>query len=374
MISYYSIAGISSPCLLPPSLFVQASNHAPDFTVTILACGPLPDNGMVYAVAVAQPVQSWTVLRSHADFATLATALQASHADFPKCPSLTVEDPSDTASIVSVRNALQSWLDTVLMVPSAQASPEVRNFLTLGANTILPQYEGVTWTQFNTMAPAAHSPAATAAAAAAAAAAASAPGGNGPVDDMEMEYMFMGDDDGNAGPPHPEDHDDDDEDFIPAASERYKKTDEAVTEDDELDILQGDVEMIDDIGSLAQSLGASHLGRSLNLQAEMKNRAAGGNNLKAPPPPQQQQGLTIGNNAMAQQQQQQQQVAAGGIGGALAARGTGGADNFNRRPLESAPRLDSFKMIRVIGKGSFGTYETLLLCGHISEFYDMLVF
>jgi hypothetical protein len=49
------------------------------------------------------------------------------------------------------------------------------------------------------------------------------------------------------------------EDFIPAASVRYKPTDEAVTDED-MDIMQsaGEAEMVDDIGSLAQSLGASH--------------------------------------------------------------------------------------------------------------------
>ena len=50
-----------------------------------------------------------------------------------------------------------------------------------------------------------------------------------------------------------------------------------------MEIMQsaGEVEMIDDIGSLAQSLGASHLGRSLQLQAEMKHpeqQHIGGNN------------------------------------------------------------------------------------------------
>jgi hypothetical protein len=45
-----------------------------------------------------------------------------------------------------------------------------------------------------------------------------------------------------------------DEDFIPAASVRYKPTDEAVTDED-MDIMQSaGEEMVDDIGSLAQSL------------------------------------------------------------------------------------------------------------------------
>ena len=55
------------------------------------------------------------------------------------------------------------------------------------------------------------------------------------------------------------------------ASERYKACDEDITAEDEMDLAQvyaGDVEMVDDVGSLAQSLGASHLGRSLMLQDE----------------------------------------------------------------------------------------------------------
>jgi len=275
------------------------------------------------------------------------------------------------------------------MHPAARESTEVRTFLTAGANTILPQYEGVAWTQFN---PAVVPAAAVAAAAegvsgtTTAAAAVAAPGspqahvgspsagqqqsGVGPVDDMEMDDMFLGND--GAGGPHPDDDDDDDDqddDAIPSAAIRYKPTDEAVTDQDELDILQGDVEMVEDVGSLAQSLGASHLGRSLSLQAELKYK--GGQQqqyaFNSKPPV---QGLTIGRS---QQQPQTQGPSAGGIGGAMAMAAASSSssqqqrvgefvtsNNFNRKPLESAPRLDSFKMIRVIGKGSFGTYMLLL--------------
>jgi hypothetical protein len=73
---------------------------------------------------------------------------------------------------------------------------------------------------------------------------------SGEVADMEMDDMFLADDEGALSQ---EDTDSSDEDFIPAASVRYKPTDEAVTDED-MDIMQsaGEVEMVDDIGSLAQ--------------------------------------------------------------------------------------------------------------------------
>jgi hypothetical protein len=247
--------------------------------------------------------------------------------------------------LVKARNDLQEWLTTILMYPNARDSPVFRNFLTFGANTIPPQYEGVVWTQFNTVpapVPSLVGPAASSASRSAAYASHEGGGSSSVVDDMEMDDMFLA---GDEGPGPQEDHDADD-DMIPAASERYKPIDEAVTDEDEMDIMQhaGEVEMVDDIGSLAQSLGASHLGRSLQRQAEI-NMGKGGMQLQ-PAPLQQQQGLTV----RAPPVQPKQSV--GGIGSAMAKA----EDQFNYKPPVSAPRLDSFKMIKVIGKGSFGKY------------------
>lgn len=407
----------------------------------MLACGPVPPpdgssgGGVVYAVAVAQPVQSWTVLRSHEDFIAVGDVLSqtAGVSGIPKCPPLqeglaspaaaAAAGGSDSSLIVEARNGVQDWLSSVLMYPSARETQAFRNFLTMGANTILPQYEGVTWTQFAgaMMVPAGAAPAVAAAhpphhlhhhpgnhhqhhqtsAAAAVVSGAGSPSlRSGPVDDMEMDDMFLEDDGGGGaggmvgGMMHPHHHSgsnggddredgDDDEfnenDIIPSAAERYKPTDEAVTDQEELEFLQEcDVEMIEDIGSLAQSLGASHLGRSLNLQAEMKsysNSKLGGLHQQSKQQPV--QGLNIGGGGSSSSPSKQGsggsggsglQMAVGGIGGAMAqaaqaAANVNGACNnhntntsFNRRALESSPRLDSFKMIRVIGKGSFGTF------------------
>lgn len=382
----------------------QQQTSQPGFAVTILACGLVRggEHGMVYAVAVSQPVQSWTVLRHHDEFLAMGDALSCVLAGLPLCPVSSFADNNNhlsttnsvgTAMILQDRNALQQWLTTILMYPGARESTAVRNFLTIGANTILPQYEGVQWTQFNTLLP--QTPV-TPPSAAMSRGVSSGSGNNGgggggdlvdhsdavhgspsaiaaragPVDDMEMDDMFL---EGDELGQNNVDPDDDDEDYIPAASVRYKPTDEAVTDQDELDILQGDVEMIDDIGSLAQSLGASHLGRSHNLQAELKHRSNQQHHQQISTKPA--QGVTIsgGSNHHHHHHQNQQDhhrdglgvssaIQQSGIGGVMAqaagsnaAGGLGvGMMKFNDTPTQSAPRLDSFKMIRVIGKGSFG--------------------
>ena len=333
----------------------------------------------MYAVTVTQPVQSWTVVRSHEDFGSLGAALSTTSTgildpSLSTCPTLTTKTASisagDLNTIVQVRNELQAWLSSVLMNPSAHESPAVNNFLTAGANTIPPQYEGVVWTQFSPVLPPVSPPPGSPIAAAAAAANISggssnnmnnpaAGAGNNNVYDMEMDEMYDIADDENATSSQQDDPDEDDQDFIPAASVRYKQTNEAITDEDEMEIMQaGEVEMIDDIGSLAQSLGASHLGRSLQLQAEMKHHGnnnnniissnnahhfGGGGGMSNKP----QQGLNIGRSVV------QPAPAMGGIGGAMA-QAANSSLPFNHKPPVSAPKLDSFKMIKVIGKGSFG--------------------
>jgi hypothetical protein len=331
---------LASRCLYP----LQQSGGA-ELTVTIVACGPCPNVGanyLIYAVTVTQPVQCWTVIRSHDDFRSLGDALSSIFSLLPPCPLLSSSDATgDLAMIVKARNELQVWLADLLMYPGAHESLAVNNFLTLGANTLPAQYETVAWTQFNLHS--VPSPINSSNLS-------SQNSGNVNVDDMEMDDMFFADDD-NA--PTAQDDQDDLEEFIPAASVRYKPTDEAVTDEEEMEILQlaGEVEMIEDIGSLAQSLGASHLGRSLQLQAEKKHvgNKNNSNRLLQPGLPQPQQGLNIGGSGS------QLTPVVGGIGSAMehAAKNA----HFNHKPPVSAPRLDSFKMIKVIGKGSFGKQQ-----------------
>lgn len=301
--------------------------------MNIVAGGPTQNNLFIYAVAVSQPVQSWTVLRSHSDFLALARDLPT-----PPCPT-------QSALMEQSRIELQAWLTTVfLQYPQVSASDAMRNFLTQGANMIPEEYNGVNWTSFNAV-PAASmaSPTPTPAAA--------TTSQQQPQDmddmDMDMGYMFMGEEEENAQEAATSQ---DEDDVIPPASERYKPTDEAVADEDEMDMLQyaGEVEMIEDIGSLAKSMGASYLGRSLQLQAEMK--------------------MPSQHHKQQQQQQQQSGIQIGGkTNGAPASSGIGSAmaNAMSHAPPShqmgtptpapvSAPRLDSFKMVKVIGKGSFG--------------------
>jgi hypothetical protein len=328
----------------------------------IVACGPVRTGGLVYAVFVSQPVQSWTVLRCHQDFIGVGDALSQLLTGLPPCPSLADSTGTDLAAVVKARNELQQWLSAILMYPGARESPAVRNFLTFGANTIPPQYDGVAWTQFNTV----HSQAPQSPAVGGPSASPTSPSHSGystsehAVADMEMDDMFLADDEGAISQ---EDNDYLDEDFVPAASVRYKPTDEAVTDED-MDIMQlaGEVEMVDDIGSLAQSLGASHLGRSLQLQAQIKHPVPG----HPVPVSKPVQGLNVGGSIT---QQPQGTPTSGGIGSAMEQAKSSGLSSlgdsfpFNQKPLQSAPRLDSFKMIKVIGKGSFGKWnDVTILC------------
>jgi hypothetical protein len=327
---------------------LQQSAATADFAVSIVACGPIP-TGMVYAVGVTQPVQSWTVLRSHQDFVSVGQALQVALVGLPACPAFeTRSGMSNLDSIIQARNDLQDWLTSILMYPGARESSAVRQFLTLGANTIPQQYENVVWTQFTpsqaTSQPQHHHMTSM-----------------GNVADMEMDDMFeIDNDDGGGGVP--DDLDEADEDYIPSASVRYKPTDEAITDEDELDMMAGEVEMVEDIGSLAQSLGASHLGRSLQLQREMKHY------VPINPVPVQ-GGLNLGRVS-------QHSTASHGVGGLASAIAAGSAvEGFYQKTPVSAPRLDSFKMIKVIGKGSFGecrvyrcvAYQNLVLMGPIDH-------
>ena len=316
-----------------PSRTSQEANG--DFNVMIVAAGPLRGGGLVHAVAVTQPVQSWTVLRSYDDFKAVGDSLAQILSTFPPCPA-SVDYDGDVNDIVNSRNELQEWLNVILMYPGARESPDVRNFLTYGANMIPPQFEGVSWinfTQSQTTDVAQAEP---------------QQANNSNVDDMDMSEMFEAD---NEGAMPADDDDEDEDDFVPA-SIRYKATDEPITREDEDDLMAfaAEVEMVDDIGSLAQSLGASHLGRSLQLQADIATR----NQPQAPPlsenqvvgvrlssPAPQPKGVALGGLSNVMENLKEQKVQ--GLG-----------DSFYQKRPVSAPKLDSFKMVRVIGKGSFG--------------------
>ncbi len=316
-------------------------------------------------------MQSWTVIREHGDFITLRNALSGTIDGIPACPAAPAFDtacvsPSSSSSsqqqqdvhdIVKVRNAAQTWLSNILLFPGARESPAVRTFLCYGANFVPSHFQGVNWIPFTHNSSTSGSPDSTATS--------SHDESHthhhhhrGGEEELEMDEMFVFGD----GPAEDDHHDDevgdyDEDDAVYfSATERYQPTEETVTQDDVMEFQNNadDVEMIEDVGSLAQSLGASHMGRSLQLQAQLAggrpNFSSGVDASRTQP----QQGLIIGglasNHNMAS-------TGVGGIGNAVAeaeAKVDGLSDSFFQKKPVSAPRLDSFKMIKVVGKGSFG--------------------
>mmetsp|Transcript_11615 Transcript_11615/g.23953 ORF Transcript_11615/g.23953 Transcript_11615/m.23953 type:complete len:658 (+) Transcript_11615:124-2097(+) len=334
--------------MTPQSTQQTATGEASvDFSVVIAASAPVAEAGLVHAVTVIQPAQTWTVIRGQDDFIDVAQNLSSQIMDLPALPEAAKQYQSSNAAatdllpIVTARTHLQHWLETVLMYPGARDSPAIRNFLTYAPNMIPPQYENVSWTIFTadgqvaTPAPAAQG---------------NQPESNhyddGNLDDMVMDEMFETNDD--VGPIQEDDDDDSDVDDEYRASVRYKACEEDITAEDEMDlahVVAGEVEMVDDVGSLAQSLGASHLGRSLMLQEQSigNNRSIGRQQQQGIP----QAGLQLGNPLSG--------VSGGGIGSAMKhATSQQIGSSFHQVKPDSPPRLDAFKMIKVIGKGSFG--------------------
>eukprot|EP00804_Cyclotella_cryptica_P029822 CCRYP_010746-RA/>CCRYP_010746-RA protein AED:0.15 eAED:0.15 QI:0/0/0/1/0/0/4/451/580 len=249
----------------------------------------------------------------------------------------------------------------------------MRQFLCYGANIVPPQFEGVGWVNFNLsdaqqvrqqQQQSPHHP---------------APASSN-VDEMEMDDMFAfehedNDDDTNADSLEDDDHYKDDggiggDDDASYLQGRYEPTEEALSPAEVMEIQQDykEVEMIEDVGSLAQSLGASHLGRSLNLQKEMMSYKKG-QQMMHQQIQQQQGGLSIGVNIATNHGDSITPgvpSSPGGIGSAMARASSqeqpqaqaephipGLGDSFYRTAPVSAPKLDSFKMVKVIGKGSF---------------------
>lgn len=267
--------------------------------------------------------------------------------------------------VIRVRSEIQLWLNHILLIPGMKENKTVSVFLCYGANMLAPQYTCVRWFQF------VPSPFFSNIEKSHAASGRSDMIQNvkhvyhhNGEEELDMDEMFAlsgeqeeGEEETNqdeAGV-----HVDDNEEDYFSAAERYQPKEEAVSREDVMDFENNadDVEMIDDVGSLAQSLGMSHLGRSIQLQAE---RAGGGptNRLNENVPPQ--QGLNIGNMAGSRNNQLQ---GTGGIGNAIRNASAeikveGISDSFcQKRPI-SAPKLDSFNMIKVVGKGSFGKLFT----------------
>jgi PX domain len=299
--------------------------------VVIAGTAATADGSLVHAVTVIQPVQTWTVIRAQRDFMNMHNSLASALQGIPPCP-LSGNAGNNVNSLVAARHQLQQWLLSVLMFPGARESPAIRMFLTDAANIIPPEYENATWTMFDARGqvvnPAPTSPPAPTSA-------------TGPAPGSEFTMDMMMDDWGDDGPAGQLEEVDEEHEYRP--SERYLPTNEPVSAQDEMEManMAAEVEMIEDVGSLAQSLGASHIGRSLMLQDELGVRGIYHNGSK-----QHQHGVHVGSAVAG--------MGSGGIGSAMENATPGIGGGFNQTTPESAPRLDSFKMIKVIGKGSFG--------------------
>jgi len=325
---------------------------------------------IIHAVSVTQPVQSWTVLRDHVDFLAMDVALGGAISGLPSCAacsisSITQGSQQEVDAIIHARKSAQEWLSSVLTVPAVRESPVMRQFLCYGANVVPIQFEGLSWVNFTT------SGEPTGSNNFHADAVARESSSRRPnLDEMEMEDMFTLDDD-----PRDIQREDDDgnsldsEDDAEYLQGRYAPTEEPLTQSEIMEMQQDykQVEMVEDVGSLAQSLGASHLGRSLNLQKEMVSFKQQQIRMAEQMHQQNsQEGIHIMNHPdnTCVESKQSSSSSPGGIGGAMAkaescshmtqAHVKGLGDSFHRTAPVSAPRLDSFKMIKVIGKGSFG--------------------
>lgn len=306
---------------------------------------------------------SWTVLREYADFSELGNALSSIVTGLPQCPPLiAIKSVDDVSNITASRTSLQEWLTTILLFPgvkeSLSISPALRHFLCHDANVVPPQYGNLAWVSFAPQITQQQQHE-------------SAPqcspnqysnndknynDRNLSIDEMEMDEMFHDHCDDDVDD-NVEDYDDDDDTYGYNASTRYQPTDEHVTLEEAMEIQQeaDEVEMIEDVGSLAQSLGASHLGRSLQLQAQHMNQRQ----KSSTKPAVSSSGVQINTNNI--RGSKNGATSGGGIGQAVNsapapnnANIEGLGDSFHQRRTISAPRLDSFKMIKVVGKGSFG--------------------
>lgn len=320
-----------------------------DFRVSIAASAvnPRDNTRYVHAISISQSVQSWTVIREHADFSNVAKSLEQVMPALLPCPE-------ERGSIGEVRDSLQGWLTNVLYFPGARESPTIRNFMCDGANHVPSHLEHVNWINFSAGNYAEQIAAANDRAHS--------------LDEMEMDDMFDtgGGDDGEDSEALDESEieGDEEEEALPYAA-RYAPVNEEPTKEDAMDLMDDEIEMVDDIGSLAQSMGASHLGRSLQLQAQIANLkqiqsssniSNSGNTHTA--------GVNIGGtfSSHSTASAAPSSGVGGGIGGAMRAslnatdedRIAGLGDSFHQAKPVSPPRLDSFKVIKVIGKGSFG--------------------
>eukprot|EP00611_Tribonema_gayanum_P030048 TRINITY_DN822_c0_g1_i1.p1 TRINITY_DN822_c0_g1~~TRINITY_DN822_c0_g1_i1.p1 ORF type:complete len:695 (-),score=249.47 TRINITY_DN822_c0_g1_i1:1021-3105(-) len=122
------------------------------FNVELAGCGIVRDPQYapypVFIMSVQQPMQTWTCYRRYSSFRSLAEHLgitRPGSAPLPQCPLLSEEALLASAEqLQKGGGALLQWLHQVLQQPGVKESQAMTNFLCANANLAPPRLE-VTW-------------------------------------------------------------------------------------------------------------------------------------------------------------------------------------------------------------------------------------
>ena len=325
-------------------MFLQVERM--DWNAIIVASGHLcSGEGLLHVLYVIAPMAQFShhfVARTHADFVVLATELSEDFSDLPPCPN----NCNDAATF---GNELQEWLYAILSnsgVKESPMHPALVKFLSYGANVFPPEYEVLQWW---------HNVSCSEGALAAPSLSQQEQQLDSPRQSYEI-FDYFGRDDALVG--------------------RKEDTGENILDLNSLapllgcneNVIDADDEVIDDSDFLEviKALEAFDHAKAYVIQEQAILRRSSHTSFRPPAHPTSShqvkadscnilvssnvpQGLTIGGSALDTQN--------GGIGAAIKKANFsdvhGDAHHSQSRPLSSTG-LDAFKLIRMIGKGSFG--------------------
>jgi hypothetical protein len=319
---------------------------------------------IIYALSIAQPVQAWVVYRNHDEFISLAATLFDMGFQAPNILK-TLQNEDIALNVSSSLNELQSWLDQVLRHPQITKCEHLNRFLCDGANQPHPLFNSIEWVCSHIETPNSQSVLQLL-----------------PPSEMMCYDMSDSDDTDDSGenevndngPPLNNDYDEDHH------CQRYQPTEEELTENDviEFNSICKDVEMVESIEKLGRSLGDPHLSTSLKQRAKMSSDS---NRSGVIPPNHLDHSLILckehsGCTEYADPSTTDPSLYSRmsvlippkgqGIGEAL--RKEVKYSNVTSKNLHHSSispyekkhtevQLDNFKLIKVLGKGSFGTYN-----------------
>eukprot|EP00611_Tribonema_gayanum_P030049 TRINITY_DN822_c0_g2_i1.p1 TRINITY_DN822_c0_g2~~TRINITY_DN822_c0_g2_i1.p1 ORF type:complete len:725 (-),score=189.64 TRINITY_DN822_c0_g2_i1:946-3120(-) len=120
------------------------------FTVELAGYGIVRDVGFapypVFVISVQQPMQSWTCYRRYSSFKSLSDHLSNGvRSALPQCPHMTDDSLMSSADqLDGARVQLQAWLHQALLIPGVKESKVLQNFLCANANMPPPRLD-ITW-------------------------------------------------------------------------------------------------------------------------------------------------------------------------------------------------------------------------------------